>query len=90
MPPKKAKRDVNEREIIDALRHVGATVQQINETDAPDLLVGYGFDNFLIEVKTKTGKLRDGQIDWHKNWNGQVNVARTVEEALSIIGIIVS
>lgn len=87
MPPKYGKRDSNESEIVDALLEVGATVDKLNMQDAPDLMVGYQGQNFLIEVKTKTGKLRKGQITWHENWDGQVAVVRTVDEALEVIRV---
>jgi Holliday junction resolvase len=82
-----AKRDLNEREVIDALKAVGATVVQISETGAPDLLVGFRGQTHLLECKGMKGKLTDDQIRWHKAWEGrQVSVVRTVEEALQLIG----
>ena len=82
------KRDANEPEIIKALREVGATVQTISETNVTDLLVGYQGVNYLIEVKMPKGKLSSGQKDWHLSWDGQVSVARSVDDALSVLGIL--
>ncbi len=45
-----ARRDKNERSIIDGLVRVGAAVQQL-EPPAPDLLVSYGDVLYLLEVK---------------------------------------
>lgn len=81
-----AKRDTNEPEIIQALLAIGATVQALSETGTPDLLVGFRGHNFLIEVKTRSGKLTDAQKNWHQDWNGQKAIARTSQEALEIIG----
>jgi Holliday junction resolvase len=82
-----ARRDLNEREVIEALKAVGASVVQISETGAPDLLIGFRQQTFLAEVKSPKGKLTDDQLKWHKAWEGrQVSVIRTVEEALQLIG----
>ena len=82
-----ARRDLNEREVIVALKAVGASVVQISETGAPDLLVGFRGQTHLLECKGMKGKLTDDQLRWHKAWEGrQVSVVRTVEEALQLIG----
>ena len=87
-----ARRDTNERDIIEALTAAGATVQQLSIPNAPDLLVGYvdpetnAPTNALMEVKTARGKLEEGQRAWIETWNGQVYVVRTIEDALEAIG----
>ena len=85
MPKYAAKRDTNERPIIEALEAIGCTVFQLNHKDIPDLLVGKHGRNILIEVKDKHGKLSEGQREWHLHWQGQCAVARSVEEALAIV-----
>lgn len=45
-----ARRDKNEREIIDALKAAGADVQQL-DPPAPDLLVSFRDVLYLVEVK---------------------------------------
>ncbi len=45
-----ARRDENEREIITALEAAGAAVQQL-DPPVPDLLVGFGDELYLLEVK---------------------------------------
>lgn len=88
--------DANQAEIVDALRRVGATVQLLHTVGhgCPDLLVGH-FDattgearNYLLEVKTATGKLTPDEAEWHNGWNGHVAIVRSVEEALGVIGAI--
>lgn len=80
------RRDVNEPAIIRALRGVGASVYQLDETGAPDLLVGWCSRTFLLEVKQPLGPLgglpayRDGeggegdltmaQVKWFRAWKG--------------------
>lgn len=89
--------DANQREVVKALRAAGATVQPLAAVGkgCPDLLVGYGGENFLFEVKNPAGLngyvsrgkgLTADQVDWHARWMGQVSVVSTAEEALRRIG----
>src|SRR5947208_3539339 len=48
-------RDANEREIVEALVNIGASVTRLNETGVPDLLVGYQGTTYLLEVKRPRG-----------------------------------
>ena len=94
----KLKTDLYQQEIIDALRAIGASVQDLSKVGGgcPDILVGYKggmyagqlYNNYLLEIKNPDtkGKLSTNQKVWHKNWHGQVAVVRTVEEALKVIG----
>ena len=88
----KHKTDDNQQEIIDALRAIGASVQDLSKVGGgcPDILVGHWGKNYLLEIKNPDtkGKLSTNQIVWHKNWHGQVAVVRTVEEAFRAIGAI--
>jgi hypothetical protein len=78
-----AKRDASENRIVTALRLLGWSIQHLNLANGPDLLAGRQGVNHLIEVKTGTGKLRKGQQDWHRDWNGaEVVVLRNVDDAL--------
>jgi len=85
--PKRSRRDSNESEIIEALERAGASVVQLSIENVPDLLVGWGARRMvLMEVKTATGKLREGQQEWINRWNGNpVVVVRSIEEALSVL-----
>ncbi|MDQ6968710.1 MAG: hypothetical protein Q9M14_08530 [Mariprofundaceae bacterium] len=87
-----ARVDINQAEIVAALRQVGATVQHLHGVGqgCPDLLIGFRSENYLIEVKTKSkaSKLNALQERWHSDWRGSVNVARCVDDALTIIGAI--
>jgi len=86
MPKYAQKRDDNEREIIQALEAVGAQVWQLNETDIPDLLVGFRRQWFLLEVKGQQGKLQPGQKQFFEEVMGPAAVVRTQDEALEAIG----
>lgn len=71
-----------------ALRQVGATVEDLHKVGngCPDLIVGFRGCNYLIEVKTPTGKRKPGQVDWHNDWRGHVATVSCVEQALAVIG----
>ncbi len=81
-----ARRDTNEREIIEALIVVGASVQQLSVKGCPDLLVGYRGVNWLMEVKTDKGELTEAEFAFMEDWEGQADVVRSVDEALEMIG----
>lgn len=93
---KRGRRDGNEAEIIEALRSLGASVEQLEGKGLPDLLVGWRGKNILLEVKdpnatrgrTTALKLTDDQVTWHRQWSGQVAVVTTVTEALVACGAV--
>lgn len=90
IPKYRAKRDYNESDIVRALKDIpGLSVVSLSAKNVPDLLIGYLGANYLFEVKNKKGlnKLQEGQSEFIDNWNGQVAVARTLEEILDILGI---
>lgn len=78
---RRCRRDTNEKEIVEALRKIGATVEFLDLTNGPDLLVGYHGENFLLEVKQPKKDLRSEQVDWHNHWNGSAFIVRDVEDA---------
>ena len=82
--------DNNQKEIVDALRKAGASVQSLASQGhgTPDILCGFRKNNYLFEVKNENGKLTEDERLWHLNWNGEVHIIRTSEEALKIIGAI--
>lgn len=85
-----AKRDANEKPIRQALQAVGAEVVQLSGKNIPDLLCAFRHKLYLFEVKMpKTGRVSEGQKEFHEAWYGLVHVVRTPEEALHIIGAIV-
>lgn len=83
--PKYAKKvDLNQAEIVEALRKCGCSVVVIG--DPVDLLVGHGARNFLIEVKRPGEKPRtQKQKDFLQNWRGQVRICETAEEAIDLV-----
>lgn len=72
------RRDSNELEIIDEFERLGFSVCRI---DTPlDLIVGKNDRNYLVEVKTASGRLTKDQQQFIRDWQGQFAVVRTVEE----------
>ena len=81
--------DNNQTEIVEALRAVGATVQSIASIGkgCPDLLVGYRYKNYLMEIKDGSNKLTKHEELWQRKWMGCCYNVRTVYEAYLIIGL---
>ena len=76
-----ARVDRNQQEIVQHLRKLGATVQPLHTVGqgCPDLIVGYGGLNYLIEIKDgekppSARKLTPDEQAWHDDWCGQVCV----------------
>lgn len=81
--------DDNQREIVDALKAIGATVTSTANLGKgfPDIAVGYYGQNFLLEIKDgskppSARKLTEDEERWHDHWKGQKAVVSSVEEAL--------
>ena len=90
MPKYAQSTDLNQSEIVDALRKIGCQVVVIGTP--VDLLVGYsgrhGRHNFLIEVKRPgayVDKRQKAQRQFLKDWPGQVRQLSTVDEAIRLI-----
>jgi hypothetical protein len=79
--------DVNQPEIVKALREAGASVQILSAVGkgVPDILVGYNEVNYLMEIKYEDNGLTPPQRVWHSQWMGRVWVVRTKEQAVRII-----
>lgn len=85
------KRDANEPGIIAALEEAGATVVAL---DKPiDLLVGFGSDTDLLEVKNGNQppswrRITDDQAEFFKKWKGKrAAVVSTMLEALLAVRV---
>ena len=93
----RSKKDANQNEIVTGLEEAGCTVidmSAINKSGVPDLCVGFGSKNYLIEIvgpdklkRFPPDGLSDNQIEWHKHWNGSVYKAASTQEALDVMGI---
>lgn len=84
MPKYGASVDLNQKEIVDALKQIGCSVETIGRP--VDLLVGYRKRNFLIEVKRPGEKVRtETQRGFLADWNGQVRICSSPEEAIRLV-----
>lgn len=86
------KTDLNQAEIVAALRSVGASVQDLSTVGGgcPDLAVGIFGKTYFMEIKNPkaNGKFLASQIIWRDKWKGSaVYLVNTVDEALQVIGI---
>jgi hypothetical protein len=82
--------DANQSAIVEAVRKVGAEVQDLSAVGGgfPDLIVLFRGRLFLFEVKVVGGKLTPKQIEFIKRWGEVVNIVRSPEDALAAIGAI--
>lgn len=87
-----SKVDTNHKQIVEALRKVGATVVSLANMrhGCPDLLVGYGNVTLLMEVKKdEKAKFTPDQLDFIAKWKGgPVCRVDSVESALRALGVI--
>jgi hypothetical protein len=86
-----ARRDANEREIIEALHKAGAYVKQINDEGAFDLLCWHAGKTLLLEVKDgkkppSARKLTEAEAAFHAEWPGDnLFIVNSVDEALALL-----
>jgi len=85
--------DVNQKDVVAALRFFGASVTPTSMLGEglPDLLVGWMGCTILIEVKdgaksAAERKLTPAQERWHREWKGRpVFVAKSAAEAVAYV-----
>jgi hypothetical protein len=82
--------DNNQSAIIQALRDIGCSVQDLSQLGrgCPDLLIGFRMRNFLLEIKNcedHAPRLTDCEERWIKAWAGQVAVVTNVADAIAIV-----
>ena len=86
-----ARRDANERRVIDALRACGAYVKQINDEGLADLLVFYRGHTLIFEVKDgdkppSARMLTPAEQKFHDEWPGtNLFIVNSEHEALDIL-----
>lgn len=86
--------DANQREIVEALRVVGCSVQVLSAVGhgCPDLLVGHHGANILLELKDgskppSARRLTEDEERWHRGWQGEVVTVASIDEALAAVGV---
>jgi Holliday junction resolvase len=78
-----AKTDRNQKDIVDALRKAGCSVQCLSTVGKgfPDLLIGFSGNNYLTEIKDGLkSDLNPDQVKWHREWKGQVTTIHNMDE----------
>ena len=90
MPRRYARKsDANQQEIMDALRELGYSVYSVHRVGKgfPDIIVGKRKKNWLIEIKNPEydKKLTPDEQAFFDEWQGQVDMASTLDEVLEII-----
>jgi Holliday junction resolvase len=87
-----ARIDTNHKEIVKALREVGATVVSLASMKhgCPDLMVGYQNETILMEIKKdKKAKFTPDQIEFMGKWRGgAISRVDSVEAAIRALGVI--
>jgi len=82
-----AKRDENEKAIVKALEAQWPNQISVQRAvpPVPDLLVGIGRVNVILEVKMPGEPLTPAQEVWHSQWHGQVCVVESPEQAIGVV-----
>jgi Holliday junction resolvase len=86
-----ARIDTNHKEIVKALRELGATVVSLASMKhgCPDLLVGYAGETVLMEIKRDAkAKFTSDQLEFLGKWKGgAISRVDSVEAAIRALGI---
>lgn len=85
----RAKRvDVNQKEIVAALRQLGFSVTDLSAVGkgCPDLLAGRHGITYLIEIKRDNkAKFTSHQIEWQNGWKGGIFVRiESIDDVLAL------
>jgi hypothetical protein len=79
--------DINQAEIVKMLRAFGASVIDLHEVGhgCPDILVGYKWHSFPMEIKSAEGKLTPDEVKFNEEWRGNYYIVHSFEEAVQIL-----
>lgn len=84
--------DDNQRQVVEALRKLGATVQQMHTLGhgCPDLLVSYRGFTCTMEVKDGSKSpsrrvLTPDELEWHRRWQGHAFVVESPSAAVACL-----
>lgn len=86
--------DVNQAQIVSALRSAGCSVLLLHAVGGgcPDILVAYHGRMALLEIKDgnkppSARKLTPAQVKFHATWNGPIAIVKSIGEAYAAIGV---
>ena len=78
-----ARRDGNEKAIVDALEAQGFHVDRVSGKGIPDLIVSKAGQVWFVEIKMPKAKLKPTQVAWRAAYRGPAPILlRSVEDAL--------
>ena len=84
-----AKVDTNQSAIVNGLRQIFGddVVFDLSAVGrgCADIMVGVRGRNILMEIKAGKGSLTTDQQIFHRLWDGQVDVVRSLDEAIALI-----
>lgn len=83
--------DDNQKKLVKQIRKCGISVLHLHTVGkgCPDLLLGAGKINKLVEVKDpkkppSQRKLTEDEKCFHESWNGQVDVVENIDDVLKL------
>jgi hypothetical protein len=84
--------DANQKEVVKAFRDMGCTVLILSDMGkgCPDVVVGLNNCNYLVEIKNGKRPLSGQKLTFDEQaffdtWRGQVDIIRSIEEAVLFI-----
>jgi len=89
---RRSRTDSNQPAIVKIFRSLGCSVQHLHTVGqgCPDILVGKLGVNLMVEIKDGSRgpsdrKLTIDEMNWHKEWSGQVCVIESDQDAIDLI-----
>lgn len=81
------RQDANHTEIKRAFEALGCSVLDLYTVGGgcPDLLVGAGRVNILVEVKTAKGTYTNAQKEFNLTWRGRCETVRTMDDVQLVV-----
>lgn len=82
--------DKTQKEIVMTLRNAGAKVCILSDVGSgvPDLLVKFRGTLYLMEAKSKGGRLTQDERNFYDDWQDVTTIVYSSEDALKAIGAI--
>ena len=85
MPRHACRKDANHDEVASEFERLGCVTLDCSRYEGFVDLMVWRHQPRLVEVKTKTGKLRKSQRDLAKIWPGPIHVVRSRIEAMALV-----
>jgi hypothetical protein len=88
----RARKDSNHVAIVKAFRDMGVSVHDTAQLGAgfPDIAIGIGKVNILIEVKDgqkppSARKLTPDEVKFHDEWQGWIEIVCSVDDVINLV-----